>query len=393
MKILVTGGAGFIGSAVIRHIIHNTQDSVVNLDKLTYAGNLESLLEVSENERYAFEQVDICDAAELKRVFTEHQPDAVMHLAAESHVDRSIDGPAEFIQTNIVGTYNLLEAARAYWNELDEERKQAFRFHHISTDEVYGDLPHPSDVKSEELSEKGEYTSPLTPNPLPLFTEETPYEPSSPYSASKASSDHLVRAWLRTYGFPTLVTNCSNNYGPYHFPEKLIPLVILNALEGKDLPIYGKGDQIRDWLYVEDHARALYKVVTEGEIGETYNIGGHNEKTNLEVVETICAILDELVPRNESNVRSEGSGVKSEDTPTSPLTPYSSLITHVTDRPGHDRRYAIDATKIANELNWQPIETFETGIRKTVQWYLDNQQWCQRVQDGSYQRERLGSLG
>lgn len=375
MKILVTGGAGFIGSAVIRHIIYNTQDSVVNLDKLTYAGNLESLLEVSENERYAFEQVDICDAAELKRVFTEHQPDAVMHLAAESHVDRSIDGPAEFIQTNIVGTYNLLEAARAYWNGLDPERKPAFRFHHISTDEVYGDLPHPSDT--ENAVEQ-------------LFLETTPYAPSSPYSASKASSDHLVRAWLRTYGFPTLITNCSNNYGPYHFPEKLIPLVILNALEGKPLPIYGKGDQIRDWLYVEDHARALYTVVTEGEVGETYNIGGHNEKTNLEVVETICAILDELQPRQTATAQascSDGSsGIASEAKQSS----YLELITHVTDRPGHDRRYAIDATKIANELNWQPLETFESGIRKTVQWYLDNQQWCKNVQDGSYQRERLG---
>lgn len=407
MKILVTGGAGFIGSAVIRHIIKNTQDSVVNLDKLTYAGNLESLTEVSDNPRYTFEQVDICDRAELDRVFQQHQPDAVMHLAAESHVDRSIDGPAEFIQTNIVGTYTLLEAARAYWNELNSERKQAFRFHHISTDEVYGDLPHPSDVKSEVLSEKSEHTSHLTPHALPLFTETTAYAPSSPYSASKASSDHLVRAWLRTYGFPTLITNCSNNYGPYHFPEKLIPLVILNALEGKPLPIYGKGDQIRDWLYVEDHARALYKVVTEGKIGETYNIGGHNEKTNLEVVETICTILDELAPRGgasvkgeESSVKSEELSVKSEDTPisrltphSSSLTPYSSLITYVADRPGHDRRYAIDASKIAKELNWQPIETFESGIRKTVQWYLDNQQWCKNVQDGSYQRERLGSIG
>jgi dTDP-glucose 4,6-dehydratase len=407
MKILVTGGAGFIGSAVIRHIIKNTQDSVVNLDKLTYAGNLESLTEVSDNPRYTFEQVDICDRAELDRVFQQHQPDAVMHLAAESHVDRSIDGPAEFIQTNIVGTYTLLEAARAYWNELNSERKQAFRFHHISTDEVYGDLPHPSDVKSEELSEKSEHTSHLTSHALPLFTETTAYAPSSPYSASKASSDHLVRAWLRTYGFPTLITNCSNNYGPYHFPEKLIPLVILNALEGKPLPIYGKGDQIRDWLYVEDHARALYKVVTEGKIGETYNIGGHNEKTNLEVVETICTILDELAPREgasvkgeELSVKSEESSVKSEDTPisrltphSSSLTPYSSLITYVADRPGHDRRYAIDASKIAKELNWQPIETFESGIRKTVQWYLDNQQWCKNVQDGSYQRERLGSIG
>ena len=378
MKILVTGGAGFIGSAVIRHIIENTQDSVINLDKLTYAGNLESLIDVSSSERYTFEQVDICDRVELDRVFQQHQPDAVMHLAAESHVDRSIDGPAEFIQTNIVGTYTLLEAARAYWNELNSKRKQAFRFHHISTDEVYGDLPHPSDVKSEVLSEKSEHTSHLTPHALPLFTETTAYAPSSPYSASKASSDHLVRAWLRTYGFPTLITNCSNNYGPYHFPEKLIPLVILNALEGKPLPIYGKGDQIRDWLYVEDHARALYKVVTEGKIGETYNIGGHNEKTNLEVVETICEILDELAPMSD---RGHPLNIK-----------HSSLIIHVSDRPGHDRRYAIDASKIAKELNWQPEETFESGIRKTIQWYLDNQAWCKNVQDGSYQRERLGAL-
>ncbi len=362
MKILVTGGAGFIGSAVIRHIISNTQDSVVNLDKLTYAGNLESLISISDNERYSFEQVDICDADELKRVIKEHQPDAVMHLAAESHVDRSIDGPDEFIQTNIVGTYNLLEVARAYWATLPETRKKAFRFHHISTDEVYGDLPHPSD----ECPDLANYDK----DNLPLFTEDTSYAPSSPYSASKASSDHLVRAWQRTYGFPVLITNCSNNYGPYHFPEKLIPLVILNALEGKPLPIYGKGDQIRDWLYVEDHARALYKVVTEGIIGETYNIGGHNEKQNIEVVQTICETLDDLVPNNDS---------------------YSSLITYVTDRPGHDRRYAIDASKIAKELNWQPKETFETGIRKTIQWYLDNQKWCQNVQDGNYQRERLGS--
>lgn len=366
MKILITGGAGFIGSTVIRHIINNTPDSVVNLDKLTYAGNLESLLEVSNSERYAFEQVDICNADELKRVFSEHQPDAIMHLAAESHVDRSIDGPSDFIHTNIVGTYNLLEVARAYWNTLTEARKQAFRFHHISTDEVYGDLPHPND-KSVAASHSHDYD-------LPLFTEQTSYAPSSPYSASKASSDHLVRAWHRTYGFPVLVTNCSNNYGPYHFPEKLIPLVILNALEGNPLPIYGKGDQIRDWLYVEDHARALYKVVTEGKIGETYNIGGNNEKQNIEVVHTICEILDELHP-NESNDAS---------------TSYKTLITHVTDRPGHDRRYAIDASKISRELYWQPKETFESGIRKTVQWYLDNQQWCQRVQNGSYQLERLG---
>lgn len=355
MKILVTGGAGFIGSAVVRHIISNTQDSVINLDKLTYAGNLESLVSVAASERYAFEQVDICDRAELYRVFAKHQPDAVMHLAAESHVDRSITGPTDFIQTNIVGTYTLLEAARQYWNELDAERKAAFCFHHISTDEVYGDLLHPDEVAAG--------------SELPLFTETTPYAPSSPYSASKASSDHLVRAWLRTYGLPTIVTNCSNNYGPYHFPEKLIPLVILNALEGKPLPIYGKGDQIRDWLYVEDHARALYKVVTEGKIGETYNIGGHNEKRNLEVVQTICSILDSLVPK---------------------ATPYAEQITYVADRPGHDRRYAIDASKMSAELDWQPQETFETGLRKTVEWYIANQEWCQHVQDGTYQRERLG---
>ena len=382
MKILVTGGAGFIGSAVIRHIITNTQDSVINLDKLTYAGNLESLLEVSDNERYAFEQVDICDADKLKRVFAEHQPDAVMHLAAESHVDRSIDGPAEFIQTNIVGTYVLLEAARTYWNTLPEPRKIAFRFHHISTDEVYGDLPHPNDEPENNVGRASARQVGLKADlqeqqGLPLFTEETSYAPSSPYSASKASSDHLVRAWLRTYGFPTLITNCSNNYGPFHFPEKLIPLVILNALEGKPLPIYGKGDQIRDWLYVEDHARALYKVVTEGIVGETYNIGGHNEKQNIEVVETICEILDELAPSVIANEVKQSS--------------YKSLITYVTDRPGHDRRYAIDASKIANELNWHPEETFESGIRKTVQWYLDNQSWCKNVQDGSYQRERLGA--
>lgn len=355
MKILVTGGAGFIGSAVIRHILSSTQDSVINVDALTYAGNLESLPNAQESGRYFFEHVDICNRAELDRVFVTHKPDAVMHLAAESHVDRSITGPAEFIQTNIVGTYNLLEAAREYWNTLNDDKKKLFRFHHISTDEVYGDLPHPDEQEGE----------------LPLFTEETSYAPSSPYSASKASSDHLVRAWLRTYGFPTIVTNCSNNYGPYHFPEKLIPLVILNALEGKDLPIYGKGDQIRDWLYVEDHARALYKVVSEGIVGETYNIGGHNEKQNLEVVQTICEILDTLVPK---------------------AAKYAEQITYVTDRPGHDRRYAIDSTKMSEELNWTPVETFETGLRKTIQWYLTNQQWCKNVQDGSYQRERLGEI-
>lgn len=350
-KILVTGGAGFIGSAVVRHIIKDTQDSVVVVDKLTYAGNLDSLLEVSDSERYAFEQVDICDCAALDAVFSQHQPDLVMHLAAESHVDRSIDGPAAFIETNIVGTYTLLEAARHYWTALDTVRKQAFRFHHISTDEVYGDLHGTDD----------------------LFTETTPYAPSSPYSASKASSDHLVRAWLRTYGFPTIVTNCSNNYGPYHFPEKLIPLMILNALEGKPLPVYGKGDQIRDWLFVEDHARALYKVVTEGVIGETYNIGGHNERKNIEVVRTICQLLEELAPSKPAGVAQ-----------------YEDLITYVTDRPGHDMRYAIDAGKIERELGWKPQETFESGIRKTVVWYLANQVWWQRVQDGTYARERIG---
>lgn len=350
MKILVTGGAGFIGSAVIRHIINETQDSVINLDKLTYAGNLESLINVSDSQRYTFEQVDVCDANELKRVFAECQPDIVMHLAAESHVDRSIDGPDEFIQTNIIGTYKMLEVARAYWSTLSENRKQAFRFHHISTDEVYGDLEGTTD----------------------LFTETTSYAPSSPYSASKASSDHLVRAWLRTYSFPTIITNCSNNYGPYHFPEKLIPLTILNALDGKPLPVYGRGDQIRDWLYVEDHARALYQVATEGVVGETYNIGGHNEKQNIEVVKTICKILDELEPQANSQS-------------------YESLISFVKDRPGHDTRYAIDASKIANELNWTPDESFESGIRKTVEWYLNNLEWCRRVQDGSYQGERLGA--
>ncbi|WP_105609587.1 dTDP-glucose 4,6-dehydratase [Cronobacter sakazakii] len=349
MKILVTGGAGFIGSAVVRHIINHTQDRVVNLDKLTYAGNPESVASVANSERYAFEQVDICDRAALDRVFTEHQPDAVMHLAAESHVDRSISGPADFIETNIVGTYTLLEAARAYWSSLDEQRKAAFRFHHISTDEVYGDLPHPDEWHESAA--------------LPLFTETTAYAPSSPYSASKASSDHLVRAWLRTYGFPTMVTNCSNNYGPYHFPEKLIPLVILNALEGKPLPIYGKGDQIRDWLYVEDHARALYTVVTQGQIGETYNIGGHNEKKNLDVVLTICDLLDEIKPK---------------------ATSYREQITYVADRPGHDRRYAIDADKISRELGWRPQETFESGIRKTVHWYLNNEEWVENVKSGAY---------
>lgn len=351
MKILVTGGAGFIGSAVIRYIINHTHDEVINVDKLTYAGNLESLNSVSTNDRYYFEQVDICDRTALDAVFAKHQPDAIMHLAAESHVDRSIDGPSAFIMTNIVGTYTLLEAARSYWNTLDKEAKTNFRFHHISTDEVYGDLHGTND----------------------LFTEVTPYAPSSPYSASKASSDHLVRAWQRTYGLPTIVTNCSNNYGSYHFPEKLIPLTILNALEGKPLPVYGDGSQIRDWLYVEDHARALYKVVTEGKIGETYNIGGHNERKNIEVVKTICTILDELKPNHPNGIKQ-----------------YAELITFVTDRPGHDYRYAIDATKIGRELGWKPQETFESGIRKTVEWYLANQTWCNNIKDGSYARERVG---
>ena len=354
LKILVTGGAGFIGSAVLRHIIKDTQDSVVNLDKLTYAGNLENLATISGSERYAFERVDICDRAELERVFAQHQPEAVMHLAAASHVDRSIDGPEDFIGTNVVGTLNLLEVARAYWQELDENRKQLFRFHHISTDEVYGDLPHPDeDGRAFDT----------------LFTETTAYAPSSPYSASKASSDHLVRAWRRTYGLPTIITNCSNNYGPYHFPEKLVPHIILNALQGKPLPIYGKGDQIRDWLYVEDHARALYKVVTDGIVGETYNIGGHNEKKNIEVVHTLCNLLQQLAPQERS---------------------YKELITYVADRPGHDRRYAIDASKIATELSWTPQETFESGMKKTVQWYLDNEAWWRRVLNGDYQLGRLG---
>ena len=349
MKILVTGGAGFIGSAVIRHIIQNTNNHVLNIDKLTYAGNLESLQEIDQYPNYEFKQIDICDTEQITAAIDAFQPNAIMHLAAESHVDRSIDGPAAFIQTNIVGTYTLLEAARKYWMGLDAEAQQNFRFHHISTDEVYGDLEGTTD----------------------LFTETTPYAPSSPYSASKASSDHLVRAWYRTYGLPVIVTNCSNNYGPYHFPEKLIPLVILNALDAKPLPVYGNGQQIRDWLFVEDHARALYKVVTEGVVGETYNIGGHNEKQNIEVVKTICKILDELKPQANGQA-------------------YESLITFVKDRPGHDLRYAIDATKIQNELGWSPTETFETGISKTVQWYLNNLDWCHRVQDGSYQRERLG---
>ncbi len=352
MNILVTGGAGFIGSAVIRNIIRNTGDHVVNVDKLTYAGNLASLAEIEGSNRYAFEHADICDRDSMEAILRRHRPDVVMHLAAETHVDRSIDGPAAFMQTNVIGTYTLLEAVRSYWKGLEPDRQSPFRFHHISTDEVYGDLEGPED----------------------LFTEETPYAPSSPYSASKASSDHLVRAWLRTYALPVVVTNCSNNYGPYHFPEKLIPLMILNALEGKPLPVYGKGDQVRDWLYVEDHARALYEVATRGKVGETYNIGGHNERRNIDVVQAICGLLEELAPGRLSG-----------------LARYSDLITHVKDRPGHDTRYAIDASKIERELGWTPRETFETGLRKTVEWYLSNQEWCSSVQDGSYRRERLGT--
>jgi dTDP-glucose 4,6-dehydratase len=348
--LLVTGGAGFIGSAVIRHLIGNTAHRVVNVDCLTYAGNLDSLASVAADPRYAFEQVDIRNAAEVGRLFAQYQPDGIMHLAAESHVDRSIDGPAEFIQTNIVGTYTLLEAARNYWNGLEGGRKAGFRFQHISTDEVYG-----------SLGDSG------------LFTEETCYQPNSPYSASKAASDHLVRAWHHTYGLPVVTTNCSNNYGPYHFPEKLIPLMILNALDGKPLPVYGNGQQIRDWLYVEDHARALVKVLLEGRPGETYNIGGHNERKNIEVVHLLCDLLEEMHPDKPAG-----------------LARYRDLITYVADRPGHDVRYAIDAAKIERELGWVPEETFETGMRKTVRWYLDNPAWWQRVRDGSYRGERLG---
>ncbi len=351
MRIIVTGGAGFIGSAVIRHLIKTTQDTVLNIDKLTYAGNLASLGDYPKNERYQFQQLDICDKDSVNQAITEFKPDAIMHLAAESHVDRSIDGPATFMQTNIIGTYNLLEASKTYWQNLADEKQQSFRFHHISTDEVYGDLEGPDD----------------------LFTEQTSYQPSSPYSASKASSDHLVRAWQRTYGLPTVITNCSNNYGPYHFPEKLIPLVIINALHGKDLPIYGKGQQIRDWLYVEDHANALVTVLKQGKVGETYNIGGHNEKTNLEVVHSICDILNEVITDKPNNI-----------------TDFKSLVTFVADRPGHDIRYAIDATKIQQELSWIPQETFETGLKKTVHWYLNNKTWWQAILDGSYQMERLG---
>jgi len=351
MKFLITGGAGFIGSALIRHIINNTNHSVVNIDKLTYAGNLESLNSVSDSSRYVFEKVDICNANKVGVIFDSYQPDVIIHLAAESHVDRSIDSPYQFIQTNIIGTYALLEQSRRYWSILKGSKKEKFRFHHVSTDEVYGDLAETSS----------------------LFTEHTPYAPSSPYSATKASSDHLVRAWNRTFNFPVVITNCSNNYGPYQFPEKLIPLVILNALKGKDLPIYGDGKQTRDWLYVDDHAKALLHVALTGKNGETYNIGGHNEKQNIEVVKIVCSVLDELSPSQLKDVDK-----------------YEQLITYVDDRAGHDIRYAIDANKIKDELGWVPGETFETGIKKTVEWYLDNSTWCRRVMDGSYKGERLG---
>ena len=346
---LITGGAGFIGSALIRYIINNTSYKVINIDKLTYAGNLESLKSIEGNKRYVFERADICNKIEIRRIFNQYQPDIVMHLAAESHVDRSISGPGDFIQTNIMGTYQLLEQSRFYFSDLDYLKKSEFRFHHVSTDEVYGDLG------ATEI----------------LFTEKTSYNPSSPYSASKASSDHLVRAWQRTFNLPTLITNCSNNYGPFHFPEKLIPLVILNALQGKPLPVYGEGNQIRDWLYVEDHARALVLVATTGNASETYNIGGHNEKQNIEVVHEICALLEELAPNKPKGIKY-----------------YRDLITFVADRSGHDVRYAIDASKIQRDLNWTPLETFSSGIRKTVRWYLEHQEWWQHVQDGSYQIER-----
>jgi len=349
--ILVTGGAGFIGSALIRHIIKNTHHSVVNIDKLSYSGNLQSLEAIESNKDYIFEQVDICDEKELNRIFKKNKPDIVMHLAAESHVDRSIDGPGDFIKTNIVGTFNLLEQSKNYWQSLDSDKKDNFRFLHVSTDEVYGDLEGTND----------------------FFTEETSYDPSSPYSATKASSDHLVRAWYRTYGLPVLITNCSNNYGPCQFPEKLIPHVILNALEGKNLPIYGDGKQIRDWLFVDDHVLALMSVVQDGNVGETYNIGGSNEIQNIEVVKKICNILDKLISNKLNGIAS-----------------FSELITYVKDRPGHDVRYAINANKINRDLGWRPKENFESGILKTVEWYLTNNEWCQNIQNGSYKLERLG---
>ncbi|MGM4961882.1 dTDP-glucose 4,6-dehydratase [Tardiphaga sp. 1201_B9_N1_1] len=348
VRYLVTGGAGFIGSAVVRRLLQTAGNEVLVIDKLTYAGNLESLGPVASHPHYRFMQADIVDGAAMRGAFMEFSPDVVMHLAAESHVDRSIDGPGEFIQTNIVGTFSLLQAALAHWRELPVERKQGFRFHHISTDEVFGSL-----------------------GATGYFTEETPYQPNSPYSASKAASDHLVRAWHHTYGLPVVMTNCSNNYGPYHFPEKLIPLTIINALEGKPLPVYGTGENIRDWLHVDDHAEALIQVARRGAPGQSYNIGGHNEHTNISVVRAICALLDELAPDAS-------------------IGPREMLITFVTDRPGHDARYAIDAAKIAKELGWRPWHSFESGLRETVQWYLDNKTWWERVRSGVYRGERLG---
>lgn len=345
MRILITGGAGFIGSAVIRQYINDTTHDVINLDDLTYAGNLQSLNSIAESDRYTFKQVNICDSVQLKETFDRYQPHAVMHLAAETHVDRSIDDPSIFIKSNIFGTFNLLEVSRSYWNNLIPDKKDKFVFHHVSTDEVYGDL-----------DDSG------------LFNEETRYDPSSPYSASKASSDHLVRAWYRTYGLPIIITNCSNNYGAYQYPEKLIPLIILNALEGMPLPVYGSGKQVRDWLYVEDHAKALRLSLENGKIGQTYNVGGHNEKTNIEVVNIICDLLDKLIPLSQ-------------------YIPHRSLISHVSDRPGHDKRYAVDAKKIQEDLNWLPDETFESGIEKTVKWYLENKEWCQNIKD---KRQRYG---
>ncbi|MBR6471792.1 MAG: dTDP-glucose 4,6-dehydratase [Victivallales bacterium] len=347
-KIVVTGGAGFIGSALIRHLVKNQLAEVYNLDKLTYAGNLESLKEIEGSPWYHFAQLDICDREGVGKLFAEFQPDAIMHLAAESHVDRSIDDPLCFVKTNVLGTANLLQCTLEYWRNLPDERKAAFRFQHISTDEVYG-----------SLGKEG------------FFKETTPYDPKSPYSASKASSDHLVRAWGHTFGLPVLISNCSNNYGPYHFPEKLIPLVILNALDGKPLPIYGKGDNVRDWLYVEDHAKALWLINQKGVPGETYNIGGHNERTNLQVVQTICRILDELRPKDNGK--------------------YEEQITFVADRPGHDQRYAIDAEKLRHDLGWRPEENFDTGIRRTVQWYLDNAWWWKPIREKKYSGQRLGN--
>ena len=347
-KILVTGGAGFIGSAVVRYLINTIGCFVLNVDKLTYAGNLNSLKNVISNPKYSFEEIDICDVQKLDRAISEYEPNIIMHLAAESHVDRSIDGPSEFIQTNIVGTYNLLEVSRSFWSRLDENEKKQFRFHHISTDEVFGSLGFQG-----------------------AFTETTRYDPRSPYSASKASADHLVRAWHETFGLPAVLSNCSNNYGPYHFPEKLIPLMIIKALNCEPMPVYGAGNNIRDWLYVDDHARALYEIASKGRVGESYNVGGNSEVNNLEVVKTICTILDELSPKKNGER-------------------YEEQITFVSDRPGHDFRYAIDATKIKSELGWTPLETFETGLTKTVQWYLDNRDWWEPILKKHYQGERLG---